>query len=42
LLLSLVLLELAFVLFLLFCPGSLCEYGHVHEGVEVWVDLRGK
>jgi hypothetical protein len=42
LLLSLVLHELAFVLFLLFCPDSLCEYGHVHEGVEVRVDLRGK
>jgi hypothetical protein len=26
LLLGLVLHELAFVLFLLFCPGSLCEY----------------
>jgi hypothetical protein len=42
LLLSLVLYELALVLFLLFCPGSLCEYGHVREGVEVWVDLRGE
>jgi hypothetical protein len=42
LLLSLVLHELALVLFLLFCPGSLCDYGHVHEGVEIRVDLRGK
>jgi hypothetical protein len=42
LLLSLMLHELALVLFLLFCPGSLCEEGHVHEGVEIRVDLRGK
>jgi hypothetical protein len=42
LLLSLVLHELALVFFLLFCPGSLCEDGHVHKGVEIRVDLRGK
>jgi hypothetical protein len=42
LLLSLVLHELALVFLLLFCPGSLCEDGHVHEGVEIRVDLRGK
>jgi hypothetical protein len=42
LLLSLVLHELALVLFLLFCSGSLGEDGHVHEGVEIRVDLRGK
>jgi hypothetical protein len=42
LLLILVLHELALVLLLLFCPRSLCEYGHVHEGVEIRVDLRGK
>jgi hypothetical protein len=34
--------ELALVFLLLFCPGSLCEDGHVHEGVEIRVDLRGK
>jgi hypothetical protein len=34
--------KLVLVLFLFFCPRSLCEYGHVHEGVEVQVDLRGK
>jgi hypothetical protein len=42
LLLSLVLHEFALVFLLLFCPGSLCEDGHVHEGVEIQVDLRGK
>jgi hypothetical protein len=42
LLFGLVLHELALVLFLFFCPRSLCEYGHVHEGVEIQVDLRGK
>ena len=42
LLLSLVLHEFALVFFLLFCPGSLCEDGHVHEGVEIRIDLRGK
>jgi hypothetical protein len=42
LLLSLVLHEFALVFLLLFCPGSLCEDGHVHEGVEIRVDLRGK
>jgi hypothetical protein len=42
LLFGLVLHELALVLFLFFCPHSLCEYGHVHEGVEIRVDLRGK
>jgi hypothetical protein len=42
LLLSLVLHELVFVFFLLFFLGSLCEDGHVHKGVEIWVDLRGK
>jgi hypothetical protein len=42
LLFGLVLHELALVLLLLFCPRSLCEYGHVHEGVEIRVDLRGE
>jgi hypothetical protein len=42
LLFGLVLHELALVLFLFFCPRPLYEYGHVHEGVEIWVDLRGK
>jgi hypothetical protein len=42
LLLSLVLHELALVLLLLICPSSLCENGHVHKGVEIRVDLRGK
>jgi hypothetical protein len=42
LLLSLVLHELALAFLLLFCPGSLCEDGDVHEGVEVRVDLRSK
>jgi hypothetical protein len=42
LLFGLVLHELALALLLLFCPRSLCEYRHVHEGVEILVDLRGK
>jgi hypothetical protein len=42
LLFGLVLHKLALVLLLLFFPRSLCEYVHVHEGVEVRVDLRGK
>jgi hypothetical protein len=33
LLFGLVLHELALILFLFFCPRSLCEYGHVHGGV---------
>jgi hypothetical protein len=27
---------------LLFCPGALCDDGHVHEVVEIRVDPRGK
>ena len=42
LLLSLVLHELAFVVLPFFCLGSLGEDSHVHECVEVRVDLWGK
>jgi hypothetical protein len=42
LLFGLVLHELALVLLLLFCSRSLYEYVHVHEGVEILLDLRGK
>jgi hypothetical protein len=42
LLFGLVLHKLALVLLLFFCPRSFCEYGPVHEGVEVRLDLRGK
>ena len=42
LLLSSVLHKLALVVPPFFCLSSLCEDSHVHEGVEIWVDLRGK